>query len=102
MKKTLIAGQFCTDKNQVYLDNYERLFSGIKNEKITLLELGIFRGESLLLWENYFSNGKIIGIDIKTANVPSKRGRIFEFQGYQQDTDFLDAVVRESAPYEKI
>ncbi|MBN1472365.1 MAG: hypothetical protein JW925_11330 [Syntrophaceae bacterium] len=95
--KTLVAGQFCTDKNQVYLDNYERFFSDIKNENITLLELGIFRGESLLLWENYFSNGKIIGIDIKTANVPSKSGRIFEFQGYQQDTDFLDAVARECA-----
>lgn len=96
--KTLIAGRFGTDKNQVYLDNYERFFSHMQNENITLLELGIFQGESLLLWEDYFSNGKIIGIDIKTANVASKSGRIFEFKGYQQDTDFLDAVARKVAP----
>lgn len=98
MKKTLIAGQFGTDKNQVYLDNYERLFSDIKNEKITLLELGIFRGESLLLWENYFPNGKIVGVDINKSDIANKSGRIFEFQGYQQDKDFLDTVARETAP----
>lgn len=98
MKKTLIAGQFGTDKNQVYLDNYERGFSDIKNKRITLLELGIFRGESLLLWENYFSNGKIVGIDINKPDIANKSERIFTFQGYQQDRDFLDTVARETAP----
>ncbi len=98
MKQTLIAGQFGTDKNQVYLDNYERLFPGIQNEKITLLELGIFRGESLLLWENYFPNGTIVGVDIHTSGVANKSSRIFEFEGYQQDNDFLDTVARETAP----
>ncbi|MBN1415814.1 MAG: hypothetical protein JW973_11990 [Bacteroidales bacterium] len=97
-KKVLIAGEFGTDKNQVYLDNYERFFSDIKNENITLLELGIFRGESLLLWEHYFPSGKIVGIDIKTADIASKSERIFEFQGYQQDTVFLDKVAKETAP----
>lgn len=98
MKQTLIAGQFGTDKNQVYLDNYERLFSGIQNEKITLLELGIFRGESLLLWENYFSNGTIVGVDIHASGVANKSSRIFEFEGYQQDTAFLDKVAKDTAP----
>jgi len=98
MKKTLVAGQFGTDKNQVYLDNYERLFSGIQNEKITLLELGIFRGESLLLWEDYFSNGTIVGVDIHASGVANKSSRIFEFEGYQQDTDFLDTVAQDVAP----
>ncbi len=98
MERKLIAGKFGTDKNQVYLDNYERLFSGIRNERITLLELGIFRGESLLLWENYFSHGTIVGVDIHTSGVADKSPRIFEFAGYQQDTDFLDTVARETAP----
>ena len=98
MVKTLIAGQFGTDKNQVYLDNYERFFSGIKDKNITLLELGIFRGESMLLWENYFSNGKIVGVDINKAGVADKSERIFEFQGYQQDRDFLDRVAQKTAP----
>jgi len=98
MKKTLVAGQFDTDKNQVYLDNYKRFFSGIKNEKITFLELGIFRGESLLLWENYFSNGTIVGVDIHASGVANKSSRIFEFEGYQQDKDFLDTVARDAAP----
>jgi len=98
MKKTLFAGQFGTDKNQIYLDNYERFFSCIKDKEITLLELGIFRGESLLLWENYFSKSKIVGVDINKAGVAEKSERIFEFKGYQQDRDFLDHVAHKTAP----
>ncbi len=98
MERSLIAGKYGTDKNQVYLDNYERVFSGIRNEKITMLELGIFKGESLLLWEEYFINGKIVGIDKNESDTTNMSNRIFTFQGDQQDKEFLDFVARETAP----
>ena len=47
-----------------YTIPYEKYFSSLKNEKISLLEIGIFRGGGLAVWSSYFSNGKIYGADI--------------------------------------
>lgn len=43
---------------------YDNLFNKRKNEKLNLLELGIFYGKSLAMWSDYFVNGSIYGIDI--------------------------------------
>lgn len=43
---------------------YGNLFPHLKTKDINLLEIGIWRGHSLLLWENYFPNAKIWGTDI--------------------------------------
>jgi len=53
-----------TDKGTLhsYLEVYSYLFRGFRN--INLLEIGTFRGESLLLWSEYFPNSQIYGIDI--------------------------------------
>ena len=49
-----------------YFDIYEENFSRYRNKKITLLEIGVFRGGSLSMWKKYFgAQAKIIGIDIK-------------------------------------
>ena len=43
---------------------YGNLFPHLKTKDINLLEIGIFKGHSLLLWESYFPNAKIWGTDI--------------------------------------
>ena len=58
-----------TDKNSYhsYVDVYENLF---KNRQLTvknLLEIGIERGGSLKLWNDYFVNAQIYGLDITNA-----------------------------------
>lgn len=45
---------------------YEKDFDTLKNENINLLEIGIFRGESIKSWIEYFPNATIYGIDIFT------------------------------------
>lgn len=45
---------------------YERDFEKFKNEKINILEIGIFRGESMSSWVEYFPNATVYGIDIFT------------------------------------
>ena len=47
-----------------YSKYYERYLSSIRNENISLLEIGIFKGNGLAVWSKYFPNGKIYGLDI--------------------------------------
>ena len=54
-----------SDKWSIYLDEYERVFSSLRNNPIRLLEIGIQNGGSLEIWSKYFSNAvKLVGCDI--------------------------------------
>ena len=45
-----------------YIEVYVREMT--RRTKINLLEIGVWEGHSLAMWEEYFSGSKIIGIDI--------------------------------------
>ena len=46
-----------------YIDEYEKLLTDHR-ENSTVLEIGICQGESLKMWDEYFINSKVYGIDI--------------------------------------
>lgn len=54
-----------TDKGDChsYLPIYEEILKPYRSTATNVLEIGIFNGASLLLWEKYFDNAKIHGID---------------------------------------
>lgn len=56
------------DKNSThtYLETYDRLFKNFR-EGCTLLEIGLATGDSIKLWDEYFENSKIIGVDISVV-----------------------------------
>jgi len=56
-----------TDKNTIhsYFCIYERLFHHIKDNNLNVLELGVHKGHSLILWLEYFKNSNIYGVDWK-------------------------------------
>jgi len=68
--------KYGTDKQKVlhnYVQFYEKYFEPIKNEKLKILEIGIYRppagspnsvGASLKTWKDYFVNSKIYGVDL--------------------------------------
>jgi len=72
---------YCTDKEteHTYLSVYDKLFGYRKNEKLTILEIGIyeyagfyddkenkkFGGGSLRLWADYFPKSNVVGIDLR-------------------------------------
>jgi hypothetical protein len=60
-----------TDKGtgHSYIRVYERLFASKRLTARNVLEIGVFRGGSILLWHAYYPNATIYGCDI-TANVP--------------------------------
>ena len=43
---------------------YDSVFYNLKDKKLTILEIGIKNGSSLVLWNEYFKNSIIYGIDI--------------------------------------
>lgn len=53
------------DTHHNYLQTYSELFQIYEKEPITLLEVGVYKGGSLRLFEDYFINATIIGYDIK-------------------------------------
>jgi len=59
-----IAIRCGTDKAEHgYTIQYDKYFSSLRDEKISLLEVGIHKGASLSAWSEYFSNSTIYGID---------------------------------------
>jgi hypothetical protein len=64
------------DKNEVhsYGPVYEQLFGPIRANVKNFLEIGIFLGQSMKVWRDYFSNAEIHGLDIDWRHVVRVRG----------------------------
>ena len=56
------------DSQKKYLENYNKYFKSLTNNRMTLLEIGVFEGDSMKFWRDYFLEGTIIGIGDNTAN----------------------------------
>jgi hypothetical protein len=54
-----------TDKGTLhsYIDTYDNLLAGFVGQGIVMMEVGIATGKSLLMWQEFFENAKIYGID---------------------------------------
>ena len=73
-----LATTFGTDKGPKghnYCPHYEREFAHLRNQPITLLEIGVWEGASLRMWEAWFPLAEIIGVDI-APKVPCNTDRI--------------------------
>ena len=54
-----------------------RFIRTIQSQKINFLEIGVFNGESMKLWHDYFVNAKnIVGIDIFTRTTIEEVSKI--------------------------
>lgn len=56
---------------------YDKYFLDIKETAKTILEVGIKSGASLLLWNDYFTNARVIGLDINASSQFNKRENQF-------------------------
>jgi len=94
-----IAGRICanadtTVKPVKFYAIYDRYFDAFSDRAITLLELGVYSGESLKVWASYFPRGTIIGVDImeNRADLSGYPNIIFE-RGDQADSDRLKDIL---------
>jgi cephalosporin hydroxylase len=49
---------------------YENLFAPYRDKTLNILEIGICHGGSLILWNDYFPNATIIGVDNDDQTAP--------------------------------
>lgn len=63
----------CDKSSKHHYDNiYHPQLMHLRDKPIKLLEVGIFRGESLQAWLDYFPNAEIFGIDVFTRVDPKQ------------------------------
>lgn len=72
-----------------YFDIYDTYFHRYRGKKITICEIGVFKGGSLKMWKNYFGpDVTVIGIDINpNCRQYEENGIIVEI-GSQEDKQF--------------
>lgn len=76
---TDLGNLMVTDKGLLfhnYLDKYEFFLRSFRARAFTLLELGVFEGASEELWEAYFPNAEIHGVDIDPDCKYYEKGRV--------------------------
>jgi len=92
-----LCAKYSSDKGG-YIRHYERHFSRFRDRPVRLLEMGVYRGASLLMWREYFARGLIAGLDLAPNPLKEAFDRIRFFQGSQDDEGLLDRIANEIAP----
>ena len=81
-----------------YLEVYDRHLSRFRNQRVSILEIGIQHGGSLEMWKSYFGSGvSIYGVDVNPHCKELESEQVKVFIGDQEDTAFL-ADLRDSMP----
>jgi hypothetical protein len=102
--KTLdeLARSSGADKSSDYHDYtrvYANYFKDIKDEPITFLEIGIYRGNSVKLWESYFSKADLHFIDINPSWIVYHSSRshyhFIDQENIEQLQDFATSLNKE-------
>ena len=96
-----------TDKSSLihnYCVKYEKYFPFDRNAEIKILEIGIFNGQSLLTWREFYPNAIIVGIDIepKCKQYENTDQNIFVEIGSQTDYGFLKRVTDKYGEFDLI
>jgi hypothetical protein len=79
-----------------YFPIYERHFEWYKNKSLTFLEIGVFKGGSLQMWQRYFGPfARIVGMDIDEKCKEHEQPGISVRIGDQSDPRFLQSIIDE-------
>jgi hypothetical protein len=72
-----------------YFDIYDRHFHKFREQEVNVLEIGVYSGGSLEMWERYFGEkANIYGVDVNAACRMYETDRIKIFIGDQKDRLF--------------
>jgi hypothetical protein len=80
-----------------YLPIYERLLAPLRRQAFTLLELGVWGGDSLQMWRDAFPRATIVGVDLAPPDL-QLGPRVHVVRGDQADVELMRRLRTEHAP----
>lgn len=76
-----------------YFEIYDRYFSRYRGKAPVILEIGVYKGGSLQMWQKYFGpDAKIYGVDINPLCKQFEAENVEIFIGSQEDRNFLTGI----------
>jgi|TARA_B100000780_G_scaffold35408_1_gene22068 hypothetical protein len=104
-----LSNKFRPQKSEsISIEIYERFFNKKRNDNLKLFEIGIgglddpnTGGNSLKIWEEYFTNALIYGLDLYKKNIENT-DRLKIYQGSQVDKKILDLIHKDSGDFDFI
>ena len=91
-----MCDEFPTDKcseGHNFIEKYETLFAPMRDTMDKFFEIGILNGVSHLMWNEYFPNARVYGIDIWDYSEKSKGTGIETFVADQSNRDDLQTFI---------
>ena len=97
-----------------YIATYKELFAPLKDKPVTILELGVLSGASLLMWADYFEHedSVVVGLDMSPpVNLYDLAGdsaeyigldQVYQYQGQQDDWYLTDSIAAKHGPFDII
>ena len=89
-----LGKQFNAVKPDFYYDHYETHLAVDPNAVSAVLELGVHKGGSLLMWLGYFPNAQIFGVDLGAITFVGDTARIHVLQADRTDTASIATFLR--------
>lgn len=84
-------------KPAAYLPAYEELLAPLRDQPISLLELGIWTGDSLEMWRDCLPQATVVGVDLQPPDLDLGE-RVVIARGDQSDGAFLHGLRAAHAP----
>ena len=84
----------CNDKGGIhtYLETYDKLFAPFQ-KGCTIMEIGLAMGDSIRMWDEYFENSQIFGVDISVVfPVVNYKNDVVIIEGDATEEKFLNSL----------
>ena len=98
-----IGMKYGTDKASAhhnYLNFYESFFAPLRDQPLTLLEIGVFQGASLRTWREYFPHARIVGVDIKLSCKQFETDRVKIELADQSNLEHMAQLAAKHGPFD--
>ncbi len=92
-----------TDKSSAlhdYLRFYETFFAPLRQQPLSIIEIGVFNGASLRTWEAYFPHARILGVDIDPAALRHASSRVGIVIADQSNIEDLTRIAVDHGPFD--
>jgi SAM-dependent methyltransferase len=98
LEKFFIESQNQSDKYDLgYISEfYDKLFNPIRNNVKKVFEIGIYQGNSIKLWHDFFVNANIYCADTARCDALENYQRVKPFYQNAYDLDFVDLFEKNS------